>query len=312
MREYVTELSKFIIPALMAIYTLCSFACLFDKWGKKVAIYAFQAVFLFMIQLFLFADLALVNGDLEYVFFYAFVQVLLLAMAVMVPAIYDKANRLLLNNMCMLSGVGLCVISRLSFGRAVRQYIIMLLSLAVSLFIPWALSRIRFLKKLTWAYGILGIVMLGAVLIYSEVTYGAEISFTIGGVTFQPSEFVKILFLFFLAAALWDDTSFPRVAVTAAVAGAHVVILVLSKDLGSALIFFVGYVFVVFAATRNYLYLCAGALGGSGAAWGAYNLFAHVRNRVITWLDPWAYIDNEGFSITQSLFAIGRDRKSVV
>ncbi len=224
MREYVTELSKFIIPALMAIYTLCSFACLFDKWGKKVAIYAFQAVFLFMIQLFLFADLALVNGDLEYVFFYAFVQVLLLAMAVMVPAIYDKANRLLLNNMCMLSGVGLCVISRLSFGRAVRQYIIMLLSLAVSLFIPWALSRIRFLKKLTWAYGILGIVMLGAVLIYSEVTYGAEISFTIGGVTFQPSEFVKILFLFFLAAALWDDTSFPRVAVTAAVAGAHVVI----------------------------------------------------------------------------------------
>ena len=44
MREYVTELSKFIIPALMAIYTLCSFACLFDKWGKKVAIYAFQAV----------------------------------------------------------------------------------------------------------------------------------------------------------------------------------------------------------------------------------------------------------------------------
>ena len=60
----------------MAIYTLCSFACLFDKWGKKVAIYAFQAVFLFMIQLFLFADLALVNGDLEYVFFYAFVQVL--------------------------------------------------------------------------------------------------------------------------------------------------------------------------------------------------------------------------------------------
>ena len=207
MREYVTELSKFIIPALMAIYTLCSFACLFDKWGKKVAIYAFQAVFLFMIQLFLFADLALVNGDLEYVFFYAFVQVLLLAMAVMVPAIYDKANRLLLNNMCMLSGVGLCVISRLSFGRAVRQYIIMLLSLAVSLFIPWALSRIRFLKKLTWAYGILGIVMLGAVLIYSEVTYGAEISFTIGGVTFQPSEFVKILFLFFLAAALLPQSS---------------------------------------------------------------------------------------------------------
>lgn len=305
MREYVTELSRFIIPVLMAIYTLCSFVCLYDKWGKKLSIYAFQNVFLFMIQLFMFADLALVNGDLEYVFFYLFVQVFLLAMAVMVPVIYDRVNRLLLNNMCMLSGVGLCILSRLSFDRAVRQYIIMLVSLAVSLFIPWALSKIRFLKKLTWVYGIAGIVMLGAVLILSEVTYGAEISFTLGGLTFQPSEFVKILFVFFLAAALWDNGSFARVAVTAAVAGTHVVILVLSKDLGSALIFFVGYVFLVFAATRNYLYLLAGAVGGSGAAWGAYKLFAHVRDRVITWRNPWTYIDNEGFSITQSLFAIG-------
>lgn len=305
MREYVTELSRFIIPMLMAIYTLCSFVCLSEKWGKKTAIYAFQNVFLFMIQLFMFADLALVNGDMEYVFFYLFVQVFLLAMAVMVPVIYDKVNRLLLNNMCMLSGVGLCVISRLSFNRAVRQYIILLVSLAISLFIPWALSKIRFLKKLTWVYGTTGIVMLGAVLILSEVTYGAEISFTIGGLTFQPSEFVKILFVFFLAAALWDNGFFPRVAVTAVVAGAHVVILVLSRDLGSALIFFVGYVFMVFAATRNYLYLLAGAVGGSGAAWGAYKLFAHVRDRVITWRNPWTYIDNEGFSITQSLFAIG-------
>ena len=94
-------------------------------------------------------------------------------------------------------------------------------------------------------------------------------------------------------------------ALTAVLAGTHVVILVLSKDLGSALIFFVGYVFIVFAASRNYLYLLAGAIGGGGAAWGAYKLFGHVRDRVITWQNPWTYIDKEGFSITQSLFAIG-------
>ena len=44
----------------------------------------------------------------------------------------------------------------------------------------YKLSQIHFLKKLTWLYGIAGIVMLGMVLLYSEVTYGAEISFTIG------------------------------------------------------------------------------------------------------------------------------------
>ncbi|WP_251209315.1 FtsW/RodA/SpoVE family cell cycle protein [Acetatifactor aquisgranensis] len=311
MREYITELSKYIIPALMAVYTLCSFACLADKLEKKSSIYVLQDVIMFFMQLLMFTDLALTStgekkgNSMEYIFFYVFVQIFLLAAAAMVPVIYDQVNRLLLNNMCMLLGTGLCVISRISFNQAVRQYIIVLLSLAVALFIPWILSQIHFLKKLTWVYGIAGIAMLAVVLLYSEVTYGAEISFTIGGVTFQPSEFVKIIFVFFLASALWEDASFIRVAVTAVFAGAHVVILVLSKDLGSALIFFVGYVFVVFAATRNYLYLLAGALGGSGAAWGAYKLFAHVRDRVITWRNPWTYIDNEGYSITQSLFAIG-------
>lgn len=305
MQEYFTELSKYIIAALMVLYTICSFACLWDKLVRKTVLYVLQYVFMFAVQLVMFVHLALVSGDMEYVFFYVFVQVFLLAAAAMVPIIYEKVNRLLLNNMCMLLGIGLCVISRLSFNRAVRQYIIVLVSLAVSLFIPWLLSRIRFLKKLTWVYGGVGAALLAIVLIVSEATRGAEISFTLFGITFQPSEFVKIIFICFLAGALWDNTSFLRVALTALVAGVHVVILVVSKDLGSALIFFVGYVFVVFAATRNYLYLLAGAAGGSGAAWCAYKLFAHVRSRVITWQDPWSYIDKEGWSLTQSLFAIG-------
>ena len=82
-------------------------------------------------------------------------------------------------------------------------------------------------------------------------------------------------------------------------------ILVLSKDLGSALIFFVAYVFMVFIATRNYLYLFAGAVGGSGASMLAYRLFTHVQTRVQAWRDPWAYIDTKGWAVTQSLFAIG-------
>lgn len=126
-----------------------------------------------------------------------------------------------------------------------------------------------------------------------------------GGITFQPSEFVKILFLFFLAGALWENVSFQRVLLTAVIAGAHVVVLVVSKDLGSALIFFIGFVFVVFAATKNYLYLAAGMIGGGAASYLAYLLFDHVRVRVLAWQDPWKYIDSKGYQITQSLFAIG-------
>lgn len=305
MQEYITELSKYIIAVLMVLYTLGSFLSLNGKIGKGKAVYLVQNLLMFLMQLFLFTDLTLVNQNMEYVFFYLFVQVFLLAMVLMIPMIYEKVNRLLLNHMCMLLGIGLCIVSRLSFRKAIKQYIIVLMSLAVSLFIPWMLSKIRFLKKLTWVYGLVGAGLLSVVLILGEITHGSKISFTVADITFQPSEFVKILFIFFLAGALWENVCFSRVALTAVVAGLHVILLVVSRDLGSALVFFVGYVFVVFAATRNYLYLLAGAAGGSAAAWAAYQLFAHVRVRVLAWRDPWTYIDDQGYAVTQSLFAIG-------
>ena len=82
-------------------------------------------------------------------------------------------------------------------------------------------------------------------------------------------------------------------------------VLVLSKDLGSALIFFVTYLLMLFVATGNWLYLGLGAGSGAAAAVIAYNLFSHVRTRVEAWLDPWSDISGKGYQISQSLFAIG-------
>ena len=305
MKEFVTELSKYFINICMVIYTLNCFLVFAGKRVNEKVIHIVQKILIFLIQLACFADLMLISEDMQYLFFYAFVQVFLLAAMVMVPLIYEKVNGLLLDNMCMMSGIGLCMISRLSFNKAVKQYIIILISLTVSLFIPYLLSRIRFLKKITWLYAAVGISLLSVVLVLGEVTYGSKISFSFAGITFQPSEFVKIIFIFFLAGALWERCDFARVAVTALIAGIHVIVLVISTDLGSALIFFVGYVFVVFVAAGNYLYLLCGAVGGSGAAYVAYRLFDHVKTRVLAWRDPWNYIDNQGYQITQSLFAIG-------
>lgn len=309
MQQYITELSKYGIAGAMALYTLGILLGLALEENKQRVLYVWQCALMFLIQLMCFLDLALVSGQMQYVFFYVFVQIFLLTASVMVPLIYEDVNRLLLSGMCMLTGIGLCIISRLNFNRAVRQYVIALISLMIVLIIPYLLSQIRFLKNLTWIYGLVGLGMLSMVLILGEITYGSKLSFTlsvnIAQVTFQPSEFVKILFVFFLAGILWEEASFPRVALTAVVAGMHVIVLVLSRDLGSALIFFIGYVFIVFVATKNYLYLLAGAVGGGAASWAAYQLFAHVRTRVLAWQDPWTYIDAQGYAITQSLFAIG-------
>jgi len=305
LQEYITELSQYCISAIMVLFTLLSFLGLFGKVQKHKSFYGVQTILILLLQLLMFVDLALVSRDMEYVFFYVFVQVFLLIAIILVPYIYENVNRLLLVNMCMMIGIGMCMVSRLSFDKAIRQYIIVLISLAISLSIPWFICKLHFLKKLTWVYGMVGFLLLSVVLILGEVTHGSKITFTVGEITFQPSEFVKILFLFFLAGLLWEKASFWRVALTAVLAGAHVILLVLSKDLGSALIFFVGYVFIVLIATGNYFYLLLGALGGGAAAVAAYQLFEHVQTRVLAWRDPWAYIDSKGYAVTQSLFAVG-------
>lgn len=306
MQEYVIELSKYFITAFTMIYTLsCFHAFLYREESQKKVIYIVQNILMFLIQGLCFLDLALVSRNIQYVFLFAFVQVFLFATIMLVSMIYDQCNRQLLNNMCMLLGIGLMMISRLAFDKAIRQYVIVLVSLIVSLFIPFIFTQVRFLKKMTWLYAAVGITLLAIVLIMGQITRGANISVEVFGITFQASEFVKILFIFFLAGALWEDTSFLRVAITAVLAGIHVIILVLSTDLGGALIYFIAYVFVVFAATGNYLYLLAGAAGGSAAAAVAYRMFSHVRVRVLAWRDPWSYIDDQGYQITQSLFAVG-------
>lgn len=306
MSEYVIELSKYFICVMMGAYTLsCLYAFRYAGKSGNRPVYVIQNILMFSIQTLCFVDLVLISSDVQYLFLFAFVEMFLLAAVFLIPAIYEQCNRQLLNNMCMLLGIGLMMISRLSYTRAIKQYVIVLLSLIISLLIPYLIGKIHFWKKMTWLYAAIGITLLSIVLIIGDVTHGSNISVDIAGVSFQPSEFVKIIFICFLAGALWENTTFLRVALTAVLAGIHVIILVLSTDLGGALIFFIAYVLVVFVATRNYLYLLAGAVGGSAAAFAAYRLFAHVRIRVLAWQDPWSYIDNQGYQITQSLFAIG-------
>ena len=218
---------------------------------------------------------------------------------------YRHISRLLLNNVCMLLCTGFIILTRLNPERAMRQFMIVVISAVITWIIPFIVDRFWQLVKLPWLYGILGIVLLAVVFVAGNTSYGAQLSLTIKGVSIQPSEFVKILFVFFAAAMFYRSTAFKQVAITTAAAAAHVLILVLSRDLGSALIFFLTYLMMLFVATSNWFYLGCGVASGAGASFVAYKLFAHVRRRVEAWRDPWADIDDKGYQVTQGLFAMG-------
>lgn len=305
MEFYITEISKYLIALLLALYTLeCFLVFRYPNEERRNGIYVRQIILMSLIHFSCFLVICFETGELDYLFLYIFQQILLFATVVLFHMIYPKGNRLIINNMCMLLGIGFIILTRLSYERAIRQFFIVTVSIVVGMVIPYFIRKFRFLKNFTWIYAIVGICALGIVLTLGPVTHGSMISFTIGGVTFQPSEFVKIIFVFFIAGALHEADDFLRVFITAAIAGIHVLILVASKDLGSALIFFIVYVFMVYVATGKGIYLLLGTAGGCGAAVLAYNLFSHVRVRVQAWKDPWSCIDDAGYQITQSLFGI--------
>lgn len=291
---------------LIAIYTYYNFRVFFMKTDEEWN-YASRRQLICMFMLHFLANLVIVlNTQSEALALFYGVQVLFFICYIYLTRFfYKRVSRLLLNNVCMLLCIGMIMLTRLNSERAMRQFAIVIIAAVVTWIIPFIVDRVWQLVEFRWFYGILGLLLLAVVCVVGNISYGAQLSLTIHGISIQPSEFVKITFVFFAAAMFYRSTDFSHVAVTTVVAALHVLILVLSKDLGSALIFFVTYLMMLFVATANWAYLGAGLLSGTGAAVLAYRLFSHVQRRVEAWRNPWADIDDKGYQITQSLFAIG-------
>lgn len=307
MAELLTSMAKYAFIILIVFYTYFSFAALRGKNqnGHRAAL-ELQGMIMFLIHLIAYALIFINTKDTNVLMLYAAqAGYFIITKSVFRICYGKKFSRPLLNNMCMLLSISFIIIARLSYDKALKQFVIVAAVTFICFFIPLFIKILKNLPYLTWVYCIAGIIMLGVVLVMGRITYGAKISINLGFFAFQPSEFVKILYVLFLAAFLSKSQSFKRIVISAVFAGLHVIILVFSSDLGSALIFFIVYVFMVYVATGQARWLGAGAAGGTLASLIAYKLFSHVRIRVLAYRDPWSVIDNEGYQVAQSLFAIG-------
>ncbi len=301
-----TEVSKYLMIFLFMFYTYYSFAVLAaHEEERQRKMYRRQAACMFLLHLDAYLVMFGNQREIQYLVFYALQVLFVILLFILYKAVYKRAARLIVNHMCMLMLIGFIILTRLDFSSAVRQFEIAAIASVVTIFIPLLVRKLKFLRKFTWIYAAAGILALGAVLLFGRVTGGANISFTIAGITLQPSEFVKIIFVFFVACMLYKTTNFRQVLITTIVAAVHVLILVLSTDLGAALIFFITYVIMLFVATRKPAYLAGGTAVGVVAAFAAARVFSHVRVRVEAWRDPFANIEGGGWQVAQSLFAIG-------
>ncbi len=302
----VVEISKYILVTLIAIYTLQCFRVFkHSNEEKRNRIYLHQNLAMILIYTIAFAILASERKDVSYLLFFAISFIVLLITIVLYRIIYPKANRLIVNNMCMLLSIGFIILSRLSFNKAKKQLLISAVVIILTMFIPFILTTFKHLRRFYVFFVLLGIAALLSVLLFSNVINGSKLNINIGGITFQPSEFVKIIYVFGIAGILNKAQDFGTVIKSAVIAAIHILLLVASKDLGSAVIFFVVYIVMLYVATNKNIYLIGGlALGAVGCVLG-YLMFSHVRVRVLAFRDPFGTIDNQGYQIAQSLFAIG-------
>lgn len=314
MINLIVEVSKYLMILLMTVYTYANFRYFsFKDPDRKNRVCARQNRAMFAIHFLAYMVMYLKTGQegvqMMLLAFYGAQVVFFLCYIYMYRYLYPRVSRLLVNNTCMLLCVGLIMLSRLSLDKgldkAVRQFVIVVAAAVLTWLIPCIMERVWQLYKLSWLYGGLGILVLLIVYLGGNESFGAQLSLSFGGFSIQPSEFVKLTFVLFAASMFYRSTDVKSIITATAVAAGHVLIMVLSKDLGGALIFFITYVLMLFVAANRWLYLGAGAVLGVGASVGAYQLFDHVRRRVSAWRNPWADIDNKGYQITQSLFAIG-------
>lgn len=307
MASIVIQVTKYIILFLFLGYVFGAFYVF--RYGKQPekqkTIYTIQKVFLFAIHGLGYMCLYLQDGNTELVGFYLMQVVLLSVIFMFYHFMYKRCSVLLLNNMCMLLVIGMIIQTRLSFDKAFRQFIFIAIGSVIMLIIPLFLQKGSLFRKFSAVYFGVGVTLLAVVVAIGATSYGAKLTISIGGFSFQPSEFVKIIFVFFVATMLYKGADLKRVFFTSCLSAVYVLLLVASKDLGGALLYFMAYLIMIYVASKKVIYLGAGFAGIAVACVAGYHLFSHVRTRFFVWMNPTADIDNKGYQICQSLFGIG-------
>jgi len=242
--------------------------------------------------------------DIITVVFGAGCAALVLVAYVLASRVFRHIDRITLVICFFLAGVGLVTLARLNMETAWKQLMWLAIGLAALFAVVLIVRRADDFGR--WNY-LLMAASLGLLLfayLFADTVGGARNWVALGPVSFQPSEISKVLFIIVSAYFFADKRSKPASAAYALYVFACVVLLVLSNDLGAALLYSGTFLIVFFAGTgRTWLALLGLGIAGGGAA-ASYYLVPHVRTRVEVWQNPWGYHRTQGYQIVQGLMAI--------
>ena len=245
-----------------------------------------------------------------------------------------RTDQVLLPVVGLLGGISLLLLERLpqdlvtqtwlgqTVGLAQVQLVWLLLALAIATTLGIVVRSDAWLRryKYTWAAAGVGLLLLTFVL-GTEIN-GQRLTLQVGPLSGQPSELLKVILVVFLAGYLSENRPLlveqdtrvgplrlpplPYLAPMVAMWAIALLIVVIQRDLGAALLFFGVFLALVYVATGRVSLVVIGlVLFVLGSVLMA-QLFDHVRVRIDIWLDPFADPLGTGYQVVQALHAFAR------
>lgn len=203
-----------------------------------------------------------------------------------------------------LTTLGLCVTASAAPGELVKQFIAVLLGIVLLIIMSLILSNLKLVMRLRYAAGIGALLLLIVNLIIGEVRYGAQNWINFGLFTVQPSEFIKIAFIFAGAVTLdWMMTR-RNLIMLMLFSAACIGMLFLMEDFGTALIFFVTFLMMAYLSSGNLPLIggiCAAAAAGAAVI---VQLRPYILRRFAAWRRVFEYANSTGYQQTRTLIAI--------
>jgi len=203
-----------------------------------------------------------------------------------------------------LTTVGLAVIASDSPGELTKQLICIGAGLVVFLALCWALRDLERAKKLRYVAAAGSLLLLAVNLVFGVELGGARNWIFIGGISFQPSELVKVCFILVGASTLQrimtKRNMFLFIAYSAVICGC----LVLMNDFGTALIFFTAFVVIAYMRSGSFatIALIVAAVAMAGVM--ALRFRPHMLSRFSAWGHVWENALTSGYQQTRAMMCI--------
>ncbi|QQY80862.1 FtsW/RodA/SpoVE family cell cycle protein [Keratinibaculum paraultunense] len=208
----------------------------------------------------------------------------------------------------MLISIGVIMIYRIDSTLGMKQVIWAGIGIIIFFTTYLLVKKIKGWENWTKIYAILSIGLFVITLLLGTRKKGSINWIQLGRFSFQPTEIIKILTIFLISAYYTNYEKYKEKKYgpyyLMSIIYVFIVFLFLQRDLGAVLIFYAIFLALQFIYEENRKLLWYNMLFFIISGVAGFFLFDHVRIRFEIWMDPWKYIDNKGYQITQSLFAI--------